>query len=302
MKSIIYQDVKVKTDSTIKTGIETLDSFLSNEGGFVEGSAIFLTGTPGAGKTTFAVVLQRMLKQYKTALYSREMTASRVKVQMNRYSIKHANAFIADKEMCGTLDSFIEDLDEFLPKVVIIDSLQFIMKEDYPNQSAETSSFDIIQKLRAWTDKNNAVLIVVGHVNKDGEFEGRNTIQHMFDSHMEMIYNKKRGTRTISWAKNRNGAVGEILYYEFGEDSIEFFTLQQFEAIKNNKSLEDCVSEMIKTFISSLDKKNANYPAFKAEMREEFKKIYNYNIDLDLLEANLMCINSIKKLLTKYGF
>jgi len=300
MKSLNYNKVEIKVDSTIKTGDENFDSFLSNDGGFVEKSAIFLTGTPGAGKTTLAIILQRLLKSHKTSLYSREMTASSVKAQMKRYKIEHENAYIADKEACPNLNVFIEELNELLPKVVIIDSLQVIMKEDYAGVSADTSGFEIIQKLRVWTDKHDAVLIVVGHVNKDGEFEGRNTIQHMFDAHLEMIFDKKKSLRTLSWSKNRFGAIGKVLYYEFGVDSMIFYTKEEFDSIKNNKKLEDYICEMVSMFVSSLNKRNPNYNEFKSELYKKMDELIKTN--KSLFEINLESIIIVKNLLNKYEF
>lgn len=300
MKSVNYSKVKIKSDLTVKTGEKIFDSFLSTDGGFVEKSAIFLTGTPGAGKTTLAIILQKLLKKYKTLLYSREMSASGVKNQMKRYEIKHPNAYITDKEMCQNLSSFIDELNEFIPKVVIIDSLQVIMKEDYSDIPAEKSAFEIIQKLREWTDKNNAVLIVVGHVNKDGEFEGRNTIQHMFDAHLEMIFDKKKNIRTISWAKNRFGAVGKILYYKFGKESIEFYTKEQYDILSGEKTLESYISEMVELFIGSLDKKNKNYNKFKGELFQKVEELSEANCSL--FETNIEILVTIKELLVKYEF
>jgi len=300
MKSLNYSDVKIKADLTIEIGNKNFDEFLSFEKGLVVGSSIFLTGTSGAGKTTLAITLQRSLSEYRTALYSREMSASRVKTQMKQYPVEHKNAYIADKEMCPTLEAFIKELDEMRPKVVIVDSLQVIMREDYADVSANVSGFNIIQMLRAWTEKNDAVLIVVGHVNKDGEFEGKNIIEHMFDSHMEMIFDKKRNTRTLSWAKNRNGSVEKSLFYEFGEKSIEFYTPEQYETVKNGKKLEDYLLEMIKTFLSSLDTNNPNYELFAEEIGLEMSKIYDSSEDL--LDVHLKFVHKIKSLLKKYQF
>lgn len=298
MKSVNYSKVIIKSDLTVKTGEETLDSFLSKDGGFVEKSAIFLTGTPGAGKTTLAIILQRLLKDYKTSLYSREMSASGIKNQMKRYEVQHKNAYIADKEMCNNISSFIDELNELMPKVVIIDSLQVIMKEDYCDVSPEKSAFEIIQKLREWTDKNDAVLIVVGHVNKDGEFEGRNTIQHMFDAHLEMIFDKKKNIRTISWAKNRLGLVGQILYYEFGEESMEFYTKEQYDILKNNKTLEEYIFEMINTFLNSIDRKSSNYKYFQEELHEKMDELSKLN--KNVFDTNIETVLILKKLLSKY--
>jgi len=298
MKSVNYFKVKIKSDLTIKTGEEIFDSFLSTDGGFVEKSAIFLTGTPGAGKTTLAIILQKLLKNYKTSLYSREMTASSVKNQMKRYEIQHENAYIADKEMCNNIASFIEELNELMPKVVIIDSLQVIMKEDYCDISPEKSAFEIIQKLRNWTDKNDAVLIVVGHVNKDGEFEGRNTIQHMFDAHLEMIFDKKKNTRIISWAKNRLGSVGQVLYYEFGEESMEFFTKEQYDILKNHKTLEEYILETVYTFMDSINKKSPYYTDFQKEFYEKMDELSKSS--KNLFETNIKVLVIVKELLNKY--
>jgi RecA-family ATPase len=84
--------------------------------------------------------------------------------------------------MCPTLDCFIKEIDRECPKLVIVDSLQVIMKEDYRGVSADVSVFQIIQKLRDWTEKNDAILIIIGHVTKEGEFEGKNTIKQMIET------------------------------------------------------------------------------------------------------------------------
>ena len=295
MKSLVYSDVKEKSFPTIKTGNGTLDSFLSTEGGFVIGSAIFLTGTAGAGKTTFSIVIQNLLKDYKTIIYSREVTSSRMKYLMRRYNIVNRNAYIADKNACPTLNDFIEDLNEIKPKVVIVDSLQVIMKEDYRGVSADVAGYSIIESLREWSTNNDAILIVVGHVTKDGEFEGRNTIKHMFDSHLEMIFDKKSGIRTISWAKNRDGVIA-TLYYEFGKDSL-VFTQSLPQQLKD---LDVYISEAIKSFIGCLNKEDKNYKFFKEDLKREIVKIQCSSDEL--YEANAKCIKIIRELLKKYEF
>ncbi len=291
-----YSDVQVLKESTLKTGDKTLDNFISNDKGFVIGSAIFLTGTSGAGKTTFAFTLQKVLKDYVTSLYSREMSASAIKDQMKRYAIGHKNAYIADREMCPTINEYINELNELKPKVIIIDSLQVITKEDYPDMSEEAAAFNIIQLLRKWTEKNKAVLIMVGHVNKDGGFEGKNTIKHMFDAHLEMIFDKKTGERTISWSKNRKGPLG-LLYYEFGKNRIEFFTPQEYEMKKNDKTFSDFLLDATINYINGFK----NKPFYK-EMSTQIKKGWD-NIpvsNLSKFNTVMEMINIVKQTINKF--
>ena len=140
---------------------------------------------------------------------------------------------------------------------------------------------------------------MVGHVNKDGEFEGRNTIQHMFDSHLEMIFDKKKNTRTISWGKNRTGAVGGILYYEFGKDGIDFFTEESFESTKNKKSLEDFMFDAVIKYTDSIDKKNSNYNSFKKELKSKISALYKV-CGNDVFNANIQSLYIVKELSDKY--
>jgi len=301
MKSINYSDVKIdhSAEEALKTGDDTLDQFISGVGGFVRGSAIFLTGTPGAGKTTFSVVLQKFFENIKTSLYSREMTNSSVVMQMERYKILHHNAFIVDRSMCASIEDYMRELDDMKPSIVIIDSLQILLKEDFIDVPADTAAFNLIQNLRAWTDKNNAVLIVIGHVNKDGSFEGKNTIEHLFDAHLEMIFDKGKNTRTLSWSKNRKGSIDQTLFYVFGEKSLEFYTAEQYQNIKQEKDLEDFILEAALNFMKSLDRKSPQYKEFQKDLNQQISLIMEAN--LNRLDTTISCIKVIQKKIEEYN-
>lgn len=295
-----YSEVQVLTEPTIKTGNEILDAFISRDNGFVVGSSIFLTGTSGAGKTTLAFILQKTFENYRSSLYSREMSAVAVKHQLKRYSLEHNNAFIADKDMCPNMDAYINELEVLKPSLVIVDSLQVIAKEDYKDISEEAAAFEIIQKLRVWTEKNNAVLIIVGHVNKDGGFEGKNTIEHMFDAHLEMIYDKKRGTRTLSWAKNRKGIVGEVLYYEFGEETIEFYTESQYEIKKEKMSMVAFLNKSFEEYFKVIKAEHKNSPYYK-EFTTEFRGMLATIGDMEYVNAFARVMVETDRLMKKHN-
>jgi len=266
-----YTKVQTRNVPTLLTGNSKIDNFTSNKGGFVIGSCIFFTGTSGAGKTTFSVLLQKLFKDVKSALYSREMEAGDVEEQTERLGIDHENALIADKSDCDNVDEFIEAIDEEKPKVVIVDSLQVLMKEDCNEGKMETELWNLIAKLRTWTSKNDAVLFVIGHVNKDGSFEGPNTTKQMFDAHMHMDFDQKKNERTLSWTKNRKGSTTTTLKYEFTANDMVFYTEDEWAAKGGSTTLMDKIDAVVQSYVSNLNKKHPMYEVFKTVLKAELK-------------------------------
>lgn len=295
-----FSEVQTRIEPSVLTGNSTLDNWWSKSGGIVIGSSIFLTGTSGAGKTTLAVFLMKILNEYKTALWSREMPRADVKEQTNRMNVNHSNALIADDDTCPTFEQFIEALDHHKPKFVIVDSLQVVAKGVEFSENGESDvQFEIIQTLRKWIKENDAVLFMIGHNKKDGEFRGDNTIMQMFDAHIEMIHHKKGDFRTIAWGqKNRKGPLG-MLYYEFvdSELAIEFFTEDEWKIIKKGTSITDMVNSTLESYINAYSN-NKNYKVF----RKEFIKLYNEicKTSSTELEALTRVIPVISELSIKY--
>ena len=277
-----YDEVIVKTNNikTIKIGNDIVDNFFSNEKGLIPGSSIMLTGTSGGGKTSIAFYLQRELKDYKTSLYSREMTASQVKRQMRRFGTPDSTATIADKKSCPNLEMYLEELGKTLPELIIIDSLQFIMKEDYADMSEDAAAELVIKKVRDFAEKTNAVLIIIGHVNKDGNFAGSNFIKHAFDAHLHLKFDKKKNERTLYWEKNRLGSVEETIYYTFDNNTINFFTEDEWNQIKIDKAneqispyLTDHIKYSILPILKNYKKSHKNYKAYSKDLNKSIKEI-----------------------------
>ena len=261
-----YREISNLQEPSIMTGNKKLDDFWSKDGGMVVGSAIFLTGTSGAGKTTLSVFLSKLLNNLKVSIYSREMHRSSVMQQTKRLNITHDNLFISDEQTCPTFIEYMELLDEMKPKIVVIDSLQVIAMTDYANDNQDDAQIAMIQELRTWTMNNNAVLFVIGHNKKDGEFRGANTIMQLFDAHLEMVHDKSDDSRHMSWGqKNRKGPLCS-LYYTFTKDSIEFFTVDEWEEMHPKTigivGFEQGLKNIINSNLKKL-KKHENFKAFQ---------------------------------------
>lgn len=281
-RSKTYNEVVVKSKNikTVKSGIDIFDNFLSNDKGFIPGSSIMLTGDSGGGKSSICFWLQLMLKGFTSSFYSREMTASQIKKQMSRLGAPDSTATIADKGSCPTLNEYIEELKIIKPQLIIIDSLQFIVKEDYADMSEDAAAEFIIKEIRDFAERNNAALIVIGHVNKDGTFTGSNFIKHAFDAHLHLRYNKRLNERTLYWEKNRLGSVEETIYYTFDNNTINFFTEDEWNQIKIDKAneqispyLTDHIKYSILPILKNYKKSHKNYKAYSKDLNKSIKEI-----------------------------
>jgi predicted ATP-dependent serine protease len=239
-----------KQEPTIKTGFEVFDNWFSKNGGIVIGSSIYVSGTSGAGKTTLMLNILSWIKDEISVFYSREMTKEQILNQVGNLNFSD-KVFISDKYDCQNFDSFMNEIETLRPKIIIIDSLQFIAKEDYAMldiMSEEKACYEIIKRLREYLNKNKSILFLIGHNTKDGNFAGVNTIIQSVDAHIDMVYEKKENSRTMSWGvKNRNGEMGSIPY--FIKDGNIFF-----ENKENNKNIKN-YDKIIKETVCFLEEK-----------------------------------------------
>lgn len=271
IKSKKFNSVVCQNEMTIKTKNKKFDKWFSKDGGIVKGSSVFVTGTSGAGKTTLMVNLMNWLNIQVSSMYSREMISGNVKEQTRNIKLNHENAYIADSTTHENFEDYLKEIYVLKPNVIIIDSLQAIALEDYPNMSEEDSCNFVVSQLRKYVTENNAILFLIGHNTKDGQFAGRNTIMQFMDAHIEMVHHKKEDYRTISWGqKNRKGPLG-TLYYIFGENSIEFFDEEEWE-LRNNGN-ETYISDLLANTLSNYFLKGNKSKLFKKTYNEELKKI-----------------------------
>lgn len=307
IKSKRYNEVEILKEKSLFTGKDRFDKWFSKDGGIVWGSAIFVTGTSGAGKTTLMVNLMKWLENVKTSMYLREMTSGSTKEQTLNINLTHNNAYFVDSSGCETFEDYMRELDALQPKVVIVDSLQVIAMEDYAmkeSMSEEKACYEVIKRLREWVDKNKAILFLIGHNKKDGEFAGRNTIMQMMDAHIEMVHHKKGNYRTISWGqKNRKGPMG-TLYYDFEKDGIEFFTEEEWVSKSNDKrDFLNTIMSSLESYLKTIDKNSPNYSKFKVEYKNRVSSIHKiYELgglnDVEYLNA---CIELVNSLSTKHS-
>ena len=199
-----------------KVNITWFDDALGGEG-FVPSSVMMLTGTPGAGKTTMLLQLANSItKAGHVCLYNTgEESLYQVKMVVERLGLKEG-FYVGQDTMITDLLAHADSLRKANPgKQVFIlqDSLQTLDDGKWKDGTNSMTALRCAEMLTDWAKSTYGVVIFIGQVNKDGEFQGKNGIKHAIDIHGHMYIDKQKksetyGERIFEVSKNRFGCSG----------------------------------------------------------------------------------------------
>ena len=296
-KKRTYDEVEIINKPSVKSGVKTLDNFLSNSGGFELGNLILMTGTSGAGKTTLCKLLQKLIKQ-TTNFHALESLASSVKRQTDRIKIGHGMAFITDAEDYEDFDAFLKFLYEDKPLFVMVDSLQHAVKQLKKKGMGDTDAHHyVLDSLYTWKDKTQGIVILICQLNKDGSFSGPSGMLFDADARIHLEFNPKTGERTMETFKNRMGQL-DCIHYEFTscDEVMKFYTNEEWAVLKLNVTLPEMIMDTVFRFAKAYSNQD-NFSEFKKEFNKGVKEIYkSYEDDLDIcLEATKLMSQMKKK-------
>lgn len=197
------------------TGLFEMDRVLG--GGFLQGEVVLLTGEPGVGKTT---LLFKALQNLKTVYLSGEESGEQVKERASRIKINLNNFFFTEQtQIEGVLESLKKMINQF--EVLVIDSIQTVYCKDNPSPLGSISQIkDVLGKLIAFVKKNRIVLIVIGHITKEGEIAGPKTLEHLVDCVLIFEGEKFSHYRILRAKKNRFGPTDEVGIFEMNEEGL----------------------------------------------------------------------------------
>lgn len=195
------------------SGISELDRALG--GGFVQGSAILVGGDPGIGKST--LLLQAMgalaLKGEDCVYISGEEATAQIQMRASRLGLEGAPLKLG----CETsLRNILTTLDDGpAPKVVVIDSIQTLFADHVESAPGTVTQVRVCaHELISFAKRRGTIVILVGHVTKDGQIAGPRVLEHMVDTVLYFEGDRGHQFRILRAVKNRFGGTDEIGVFE----------------------------------------------------------------------------------------
>ncbi len=199
--------------SRIKTNLNELDRVIG--GGFVPGSVTLIGGDPGIGKSTLLLQLVGNLSNQKEkCIYvSGEESLSQVKMRAERLGVKNNDIEFAS--ITNASDIAITINSELKRCVLIIDSIQTMYLPQLDSSPGTVSQVRAsAHELIIAAKKTNTVLILIGHLTKDGAIAGPKVLEHMVDTVLYFEGDNNFQYRILRSFKNRFGANNEIGVFE----------------------------------------------------------------------------------------
>ncbi len=210
--------------SRVTSGVAELDRVLG--GGFVPGSAILLGGDPGIGKSTLLLQAATALaRQGKCVLYaSSEESPQQLKLRANRLAGEAGLGPLGGRlhAMCeSSVAKIAEAARRLSPALVVVDSIQLVSR---PDLTATPGSITQLRRccldLVTLAKSTGAVVLIVGHVTKDGVIAGPKLLEHLVDVVLSFEGDRHTALRIVRGVKNRFGSTHEIGIFEMQTEGL----------------------------------------------------------------------------------
>ena len=200
-------EVEALQTPRIGSGFAELDRVLG--GGFVPGSVVLIGGDPGAGKSTLLLQACTKLAAKQGVLYvTGEESLQQLALRAQRLKLPMDGLSVAAETRAEVIATHIAAQK---PQVVVLDSVQVLQMEGVEStpgsvtQVRETAAF-----FTRLAKQQDVVIILVGHITKEGGLAGPKVLEHMIDCFMMLDSPAGSRYRTLRGHKNRFGAVNEL--------------------------------------------------------------------------------------------
>lgn len=192
-------------------------------GGLVPGSVVLIGGNPGAGKSTLLLQTLCALAERMPALYvTGEESLQQVAMRAQRLGLPTQNLSMLSET---NIEQIAHQAQQMQPRVMVVDSIQVMHLNDVQSAPGSVSQVrECAAFLTRFAKQTHTVLILVGHVTKDGSLAGPKVLEHMIDCSILLEGSNDSRFRTLRGSKNRFGAVNELGVFAMTEQGMREVT------------------------------------------------------------------------------
>jgi DNA repair protein RadA/Sms len=203
-------------------GIGELDRVLG--GGFVAGSLVLVGGEPGIGKST--LLLQAAAGAAAAGgmvLYATgEESAGQVRLRAERLGLL---AGTPGESISVLAESDVGRVTEAAraarPALLVVDSIQTATLDELDGPAGSVGQVrESALRYQELAKTEGTVVVLVGHVTKDGSLAGPKTLEHLVDAVLSLEGERTSGLRLLRATKNRFGSTDEVGVMEMAEDGL----------------------------------------------------------------------------------
>ncbi len=210
-------EIDDREELRLDTGTAELNRVLG--GGLVKGSLVLISGDPGIGKSTLLLQASSALGASKTVLYvSGEESPRQLKLRARRLNVNADGLLILCNTDANAVCDFVVNKK---PDVVIIDSVQTMqLPEVHPLPGSIAQVRECANLFMRLSKELNIPVLLVGHVNKDGNIAGPKVLEHIVDCVLYFEGEKNLSYRILRAVKNRFGSTNEIGVFEMRDNGL----------------------------------------------------------------------------------
>ncbi len=213
----VLKDINLEDLPRFSSGAEEFDRVLG--GGLVPGSAILIGGNPGAGKSTLLLQTMCHLACSMDALYiTGEESLQQIAMRAQRLQLPTDKLRLMSET---NVEAIVEAAQKLKPKVLVVDSIQVVHTDEITSAPGSVSQVrECAAYLIRYAKQTGMVLLLVGHVTKDGSLAGPKVLEHMIDCSILLDGSDDARFRTLRGQKNRFGAVNELGIFAMTEQGM----------------------------------------------------------------------------------
>jgi DNA repair protein RadA/Sms len=202
----------------LESGIAEFDRVAG--GGLVAGSALLIGGDPGIGKSTLLLQVLAALAGRCTCLYiSGEEAIDQLRLRAERLGCRDAPLALAAATAVGDIAATLDARGAV--DVVVVDSVQTLYLDTLDSAPGTVAQVRAsAQTLIGLAKRHGFVILLVGHVTKEGMIAGPRVLEHMVDTVLYFEGERGHPFRILRAVKNRFGATDEIGVFEMSDGGL----------------------------------------------------------------------------------